>query len=444
MGNVVESVVKQELCSGCGVCAGVCPQGILSMKTLPNGDLAPCMIGHCVENCGICLKVCPFADGVYDPRQTNINLFGVPESAGSIFHENIGWYRRCFAGFSKVDNHRLSGASGGLLTWCLERLLKDGYVDKVAVVHFCQDEDKFDFKFYGVSSIKEIRDAAGSVYHPVEISKLIKEMISEQETRWAIVGVPCLCSAVRNASYRNKKIKRSVRYILGLACGMYQNTMYTEMLLKESGIPPNNVGGMTYRLKNEQGHPGNYGFLAIDRDRRKGEIVPYKGLPLYLGKNAYFRLNSCNYCKDVFAENADACFMDAWLPEYSSCPQGTSLLIIRNKFIHDLFSINNGSQLLIEDISTEKVVKSQSGQVNRKQQLINIRNLQEKGSLKQRFEWWLQFRTQNRSKHAWRIYGRNYGRVAFWLRMIDLVFLERTYYLLSRVYIRGKQMIQRS
>ena len=33
--------------------------------------------------------------------------------------------------------------------------------------------------------------------------------------------------------------------------------------------------------------------------------------------NGYFQLPGCSHCDDIFAECADAVFMDAWLPEYA-------------------------------------------------------------------------------------------------------------------------------
>jgi len=453
--NVVTSVVANDLCSGCGVCAGVCQHDALTMLTRSNGDLAVTQAGACHEKCDLCLRICPFADGVHQPRELSTELFGPTSDYQPAFDNAIGWYRRCFVGFSNVDEHRIAGASGGLVTWCLGTLVADGLIDKVAVVGRAEPKSDLLFEFKAVDSVEQVRQAAGSVYYPVEISGLIREMIAEPATRWAVVGVPCLCAALRRAMINVPRLGQSVRYILGIACGMYQNMMYTELLLSKSGLRPCEVGDLTYRKKRSEGPANDYGFHACDREGSWRTIIPYRPLPYFLGRNAYFRYNACNYCMDVFAEAADACFMDAWLPEYVTDPQGTSIVVLRSSALEQILLAGRASgELQLEDIPADRVVLSQRGHVRRKQELIEMRlspRQAHRGQMvsanwKDRIDWWLQRRTQERSKRAWAKYGRRYGVRAFWLAMADLAlaqvvlwrFLPRVLYLSRRA--AGKMM----
>ena len=91
MSNVVTEIVNKDLCSSCGVCAGLCPSGALSMVAQDNGDLAPCVdADRCLEKCHLCLDVCPFLAGVHNPRERNAGLFsGV---SGAKYDENVGWF----------------------------------------------------------------------------------------------------------------------------------------------------------------------------------------------------------------------------------------------------------------------------------------------------------------------------------------------------------------
>jgi len=431
--NVITQVVDHGLCSGCGVCVGVCPSSALDMCTLANGDLAACRVGKCSEHCDLCLQVCPFANGLYDPRQDNVNLYGPKAQSAATFQEHIGWYRSCFAGFSQVDNHRSQGASGGLVTWCLEALLTNGLVDKVTVVRLTPQSSGPLFEFKAAQSVEEIRGAAGSVYHPVAISDLLKEMVAEPDTRWAVVCIPCLCAAVRRAAARFPHLQQSVRYVLGLACGMLQNTMYTEMLLAKSGIGLTEMTQILYRHKLAAGPANDYGFIATNHEGKETAPIRYMTLPYFLGRNAYFRYNACNYCKDVFAEVADACFMDAWLPEYATDPQGTSLVVVRSEALEELLLAGAAADdLQLDRIAPERVVLSQQSQVRRKQELLRARLPREDEagpevvsiSWQERFDWWLQRATQYRSKRAWDRYGRRYGRFVFWVAMGDLATLQ--------------------
>ena len=427
MDNVVRKVVQKEICCSCGVCAGLCPTDALSMEIQGNGDLAPCLdAARCADNCHLCLDICPFSVGVYNPRERNTQLFSVQSDAKC--NEDIGWNMNSIVGFRCDETLRKASASGGLAMWCLETLLGEGIVTRVAVVRLAKNRDKGFFEFYSASTIDELRKSSGSIYHPVEISGIIREIEFNRQERWAIVGVPCLCSAIRNVGHLQNRIP----FVFGLACGMYQNTFYTEMLLSKSGVDCECIVGIKYRRKSDGGPPSDYRFRGTD-NRGPGKEIAYHGLPFYLGKHAFFRLNACNFCMDVFAETADACFMDAWLPDYRQEPKGTSLVVIRNTKVSELFQQGQRKgEIWIKAISPNQVVASQRGHVRRKRELIymrrGIRVPDDAGRAKptavEKVTWLLQRRAQKRSKKVWAKYGRKYGRLFFWLLMSDLLILQ--------------------
>jgi coenzyme F420-reducing hydrogenase beta subunit len=444
MNNVVTEIVDKDLCSGCGVCAGLCPSGALSMEVQENGDLMPHMVADsCLDKCHLCLDICPFSAGCHNPRERNVDLFSSPPDAK--FDENIGWYLNCIVGFRKNTELRNDSSSGGLATWYLEVLLKKQIVTRVAVVRFAENHDKGFFEFYAASSIDELRASSGSVYHPVEISGIIKKIESNRQERWAIVGVPCLCAAIRNS----KQLRKYVPFVFGLACGMYQNTFYTEILLAESGVDRANIRNIEYRRKSEGGPPSDYRFRGTD-NRGTGREIAYHGLPFYLGKHAFFRLNACNFCMDVFAEASDACFMDAWLPAYLKEPKGTSLVVIRKKALNEmLLQGQSEGELLFDEISPEEVVLSQRGHVRRKRELIYMcRGMQElkdigraKPTTAERINWWLERRAQVRSKSAWTKYGRKYGRLAFWLVLSDVLLTQTITKYIMKTILFPKRLV---
>jgi coenzyme F420 hydrogenase subunit beta len=445
-GNVITQVVERERCSCCGVCAGVCPGNALSMGIQKNGDLAPYMHeGFCKDKCRLCLDICPFSEGAYNPRETNIEIFSSRQD--SRFEENIGWYLSTIIGFRCDDELRRNSASGGLATWCLETLLREGIVTRVAVIRLAAKHDKGFFEFHAASTIDELRSSSGSIYHPVEISGIIKQIIASKQDRWAIVGVPCMCTAVRKLVYLRKKIP----FVFGLACGMYDNTFYTEMLLDKSGVDRKHIVSIEYRRKSDSGPPYNFRFRGTD-NRRHGKEIPYRGLPYFIGKNAYFRQNACNYCMDVFAETADACFMDAWLPECMKDPKGTSLVVIRDERISELFQKGfDRCEIWVDKIGPEQVVRSQCGHVRNKRKLIYMRlgmgkwNNTDvvKPNIIVKARWWLEKRAQTRGKRAWANYGRRYGRFVFWLAVIDIVLLQTILDNVVNIYTMSKIAIRK-
>lgn len=125
--------------------------------------------------------------------------------------------------------------------------------------------------------------------------------------------------------------------------------------------------------------------------------------------------------------------MDAWLPRYWADPEGTSLVVTRSSQIDELIrdGVERGD-LRVEEVPAEEAVQSQYGHVRRKQVLIDVRLgragqasiRRSRGAWWDRLDWWLQARTQDRSKRAWACVGRRCGRWAFWLLMADLLVLQ--------------------
>jgi len=451
MKNVITEIVAKDLCSSCGVCAGFCPSSALSMKLRENGNLVPHVDAErCRVKCHLCLDICPFSNGVHNPRKINVELFN--GASKSKHNEDIGWYTRSVVGFRGGGGLRMASSSGGLVTWCLEIFLKKELVTRVAVVRLAQNHDNGFFEFYAASSVDELRASSGSIYHPVEISGIIKEIQSNEQERWAIVGVPCLCAAIRNSP----RLRKRVPFVLGMACGMYQNTFYTEILLSQSGVDREHIENIEYRRKSGGGTPSDYRFRGTD-NRGPGREIPYHGLPFYLGIHAFFRLNACNFCMDVFAEAADACFMDAWLPVYRQETKGTSLVVLRNSELSELFYQGQSvGELHLEEIDPKEVVLSQRGHVRRKRELIYMRREVQvpkdailiKPTIMEKVNWWLEKRTQTRSKRAWAEYGRKYGRFTFWLALSDVLLMQnmikyatKTVTLPNRIIVKFKKSL---
>lgn len=424
MMNVISAVVNKDSCIGCGVCAGLCPSQALTMQVAANGDLSAfCDNSLCRPSCKLCVIVCPFKDGSHDPRPLNIELYST--QIGATFNENAGWHLESYVGYRTDEQLRKQSSSGGLLTACLEGLLEKNVVDRVAIVRRATFDSKQLFEFYGATTIEELRQAAGSIYHPVSIDQLLREINKDSATKWALVGVPCLCSAIRGL----KHLRTRIPVVLGLACGMYQNTFYTELLAAHSGIPFHKLGNVAYRLKSPERRVNDYAFQAKDQNGTAGTKVHYLGLPYFLGRHAFFRFNACNFCKDVFAEAADACFMDAWLPEFMRETQGTSFVVIRNPVLYGFFKELVSRDLFnICTIPIEKVVQSQAVHVRRKRYLITMRQGNDCiASLEERIQWKLQRHIQEKSKRRWKNIGKKLSHRIFFLINPSLFFLPKAF-----------------
>jgi len=362
--DVISKIVSNDLCIGCGVCAGVCPSKVLEMNWQENGDRAPIKVGGCPPKCDLCLRVCPFNDQSHNESTLAAERFGALQ--GIQHDEAIGYYLSIYVGYSTTADHRARGSSGGMCTWMLETLLNTGQVDAVVCVGRGATHDQL-FAYQILEAIEEVRAAASSRYYPVDMADVVRQLqASGPDKRYAIVGLPCTLKALRLAMIRLPRLRKRVVFLLGLVCGHLPNRYYTEYLARLSGVMPDRLETADYRLKKGK-RAGNSAFRAYTHGGAEWKLVPFAGRPSRAWGEGYFQRNACNYCDDVFAETADAVFMDAWLPEYESDPRGHSLIIVRHPALRELLEEGIEEKTChLEPIPVNKVVASQRGGVYRK------------------------------------------------------------------------------
>jgi len=372
--DVTHIIVKNDMCIGCGICAGVCPSECLEMQWSARGELIPVKVEDCCQQCGICIKVCPFSDS--DINQDKIAEKRFSKISDVNFQTEIGYYLECYVGYSLRNKQREFGASGGMATWFLQTLLESKIVDGViCVVNDSRNNSDRLFRFKVVTELAELQAAAKSKYYPVEISEVIRKILHEkEEKRYAVIGVPCLIYGLNLAKKKNKKLGRQLVIMVSLACGQLPNRFYTEFLSKESGVPINSLKSVDYRIKHGTTNPGNFAFCAFGLDQGTGKNISWLSSPSHLWHNFYFVHNACNYCDDVFGETADVVFMDAWLSDYTKDPKGHSLIIVRSQEAYEIIQAGVREGLcFLEKISVDKVIQSQLSGLYKKRCLIQGR-----------------------------------------------------------------------
>lgn len=348
----IEEVVESNLCIGCGACASVRGSTTVMRENdyglyQPSAEKSRTIAIKRAES-----SVCPFNSKTNETELSN-QLF--PEAQK---YSHIGRYLGTYAGYVKNKEERASSSSGGLGSWILEELFSRGLIDGVAHVGSATSGALFKYKIS--RSISDIKARKKSRYYSTEISEVISE-IRSTPGRYAITGVPCFIKAIQLLRRSDPILHERIAFTIGLVCGHMKTHAYSDWLAWEAGVPPGSNYSIDYRHKNPDQPANNYSTLISTKAEKW--IIKNSDIPLNKWGYGLFKPNACEYCDDVFAETADICIGDAWLPQYVNDPLGTNIAIVRNAVLLEIFSDQNSTtgKALVEELAPKLIVDSQLG-----------------------------------------------------------------------------------
>ena len=180
--NTIAQVVKDGLCTGCGICVALCPDDAIKLTiNEKKGIYIPELNEEKCNNCGICYEVCPGHE--VDFKQLNLEIFG--KEPKDIL---IGNYLNCYVGHSTHYDIRYNSASGGLITQLLIFALEEGLIDGALVTRMKKDKPLEPEPFI-VSTREGVIEASKSKYCPVPANIALKEILNSKEgQKFAVVG----------------------------------------------------------------------------------------------------------------------------------------------------------------------------------------------------------------------------------------------------------------
>ena len=332
----IEPVVKRKLCTGCGTCASVCPQGAIEIAVhLKKGCYLPRLDKKRCTRCGLCHRACPGHS--VDFESFHDELFGdIPEDIA------LGRYLGCYIGHAFDKNVRYDCASGGLVSALLVFALEEGLIDGALVTRMRKDDPLRPEPFIARTR-DEVLSAAGSKYCPVAAGTALDEIL-RVDGRYAVVGLPCHIQGLRKAERHMPSLSKRIRYRIAIPCSLNYSFRGTERILKNRGIPRDRVDMLQYRGR---GWPGT---MLIRLKDGTEQTIPLAEFYRELGP---YSLRRCTLCSDMLGELSDLTCGDAWIPEVMRADKaGSSFVVSRTA---------GGEELLEAAASSEAVELSELG-----------------------------------------------------------------------------------
>lgn len=305
-----------NLCTGCGVCSGACPNGAISFSA-KNGVFRPQVNDSLCKNskgCHRCFDACP---GV------GINLI---DSAQEIFNQQdvktdriLGQYIQCFVGHSSDNDMRYHAASGGSLSQFLIWLLENKKIDGAVVTKFSKGSP-LKVKSFIATTREDIIAARSSKYAPTSLYEVVPEVKKFNGSRLVVVGVPCQIEGMRKLMSIDKRIREKICGLFSIYCSGSRTFNFTEYIMKERKIDLDELDYLAYR---DNGCLG--GLVA------KGPNIDfYEDYQSYCHPlRSIFIPRRCTLCVDHFGELSDLSFGDIHIAPYSADKIGINSIVAR-------------------------------------------------------------------------------------------------------------------
>lgn len=315
--QLVEKIIQNELCTGCGICASISDNKI-QMGLSAQGYLRPVIhqpLSSIQES--IIQDVCP-----------GITL--KHESLDATYHPIWGPLIQVRTGYAVNPEVRFAGSSGGALSALLIYLLENRLVDYVLHIGVANDDPLLN-EIKVSRNHAEVVSNAGSRYAPSAPLVNIDEYL-KGEGKFAFVGKPCDVAALRQYGRKNPAVSQKIPYMLAFMCAGVPSIEGTYAILNRFNTKKEDVRSFVYR---GNGWPG---MTRVEKHDGTSHEVDY-GTSWGSILNRYLQPR-CKICPDGIGEFADVVCADAWYgkdgyPDFSE-QDGRSLIISRTKVGDDL------------------------------------------------------------------------------------------------------------
>lgn len=327
----INFTIAHDLCTGCGLCEGVCPNSAISFP-VDNGLFRPKINKTKCKNdkgCHRCYDMCPGLG-------TNILAIGSELFAkdGAELDRLCGYHLESYCGYSMNTDIRYHSASGGMVTQLLIWLLENHHIDGAVVTKFDKSAP-LKVKSFIATTKEDVLSAKSSKYAPVALHDAIKDIKEAKGNRFVVVGLPCHIQGFRKAEKNDSRLRSKIVGHFAIYCSSSRSFNFTKYVMKERGINLDRIDYLAYRDRGNQG-----GLVAIGTKANGESFDYYQDYRKYSHPlRSIFVPRRCLLCIDHYGELADISFGDINIKPFNEDKVGINSLIVRSVYWNSILQM---------------------------------------------------------------------------------------------------------
>lgn len=306
----IKLTTESYLCNSCGLCKSICPQKAIDMIETSSGMLIASVNEERCNSCGKCIDICQGFKFINFEKYSNIN---------NIF-QGISICE--FVGRSSDELIYVNSQSGGIATSLGASLLEFDEVDGVLVTGMTDNYPPRPYSIFAKNR-EQILLSQKSKYCPTPLLDNICQILNEN-SRIAIIGLPCHIHALINLYEKNSNIYKKIKYKIGLICDRVMTYSAIDYLISISGSKNSQNITLNYRNKLSYGYPGD---VTIKNDKMSHILFAHKRMEI----KDYFTPPRCLLCFDKMNIFSDITVGDPHGLNNYDKTYGESAIIVRSK-----------------------------------------------------------------------------------------------------------------
>jgi coenzyme F420 hydrogenase subunit beta len=317
----LETIVKQGLCVGCGLCASIAGTEHVDMGITSASRMRPRVRQPLDEDTMERVRaVCP---GI---ALTGPDAAQVADRGG--MHAVWGPIRTMHRGWSTNEDLRFRSAAGGATTALGCYLLETGAVDAIVQVR-ASLERPMETDWIVSRTVEEVRSGAQSRYGPAAPLVPVMDLLDEG-VRFAVIAKPCDVAAIRNLARVDSRAVAQIPYLITFFCGGVPTLETARTIARHHGVADEDIAVFRWR---GNGWPG-----PTRVETRDGRIFDLSYDKVWYSNDvpwSYDLQFRCKICPDAIGELADVSCPDSWQmadgrPIHEEAP-GANLFIARTR-----------------------------------------------------------------------------------------------------------------